>query len=1132
VKKPLPNASGSSFIRATNATYWSNVSDSELPVYFSDSLLDLVKAFDQGLRQDTSHRAISLIGPYGSGKSTGLVALKLLCDQGRAAQTGRLWSELRKVDAKLSDSFTQSLKYSGELRFIFINASERPLTEVLLSELAGIERSRRRTRSSLKTKNSKDSMVVKHLKEALRFQNIVVVIDEFGRILERAIVSGSTAELQLLQDLAELTPHIRGKKLLLITAQHHSTSDYSHSGSESLARELAKVQGRFQEILFLNSVDSSLKLLAAEIASLRKRLGFGYRNKSTESSRGDRDGTWALLRECFPLNPIAALTLVELSRRYAQSTRTLMTFLKSDDQYSLLDLLNSSLTKNSEIYVDDIFDYFVTSQVTAIHASDSDSKWREIASIIRDNEGLNAGLLSLLKTVAALNLAASSTIEARFETLALAARVSSRKELRKKLVQLQTMGLVTLRDRECDYRVWRGSAFPINAELKKARSKVENVSTRQLVSEYVEPNFHFARRAGVETGIDRAFAETAATPEWRRRIEQFRLISTLDGAVLLAFDSNLDSSEDLYLDHSIPTVVIFVPNSNRFRTLVTELAALHIVKLHIPTNDSVATREIDERIVYFASKTSLELKRLRDCHQLRSSLFHNGRKFSIKQTESISNLLSEVTRIVFHASPIVRNEMLAGRTLSSQGAKAVRLLTESMFKNSAIPRFGIEGNSAEGAVYDAVFALTGLGLRTVNVGKSAEVSRSWSKMLGLVRTRLTTNSTARVSVSVLVDLMTSAPFGIRKPLAVLIITALMNQEKHQFSLFEHGSLVVNFDEAVAERLQRNPEHFSYRTAGPSSKQHREMVLAYQELLEIKSRPSTSVEIATVLINKLGALPNFSLNTVEFLQPTTVRLVKALREATDPDSLLFVDIPEILLETSQLKKTDRFINRSFKAALRSALDDLVNSYDKLLKSIDHLVLDELRVSETSEHPSVLARGAALAVRKNLMHPRQRALVEALLRDDLSDSDWTQNLAMVVSQSGSPRNWGDENVMSFKVALKDQMGGFRRLLSLCVQAGDVDDSAGTYALLNLVSTDGTHADQIIHISNGDRLVAKELQEIFATKVRELSGSDQIARALMLSLLFDIPLTNPTDALTFRHDQAVSEPVRSTSRESPRP
>jgi hypothetical protein len=1043
-----------------------------------------------------------------------------------------LWSELRKVDEKLSGSFTQSLKQSGELKFIFINASEKPLTEVLLFELASIRRPRTKTRSSVITKDFGDSTVLSRLKDALRFQNIVVVIDEFGRTLERAIVSGSTAELQLLQDLAELTPHVRGKKLFLITAQHHSISDYSHSGSEGLARELAKVQGRFQEILFVNSVDSILKILVAEIASLRKRLGLRYRDKSTESTRGDRDGTWALLRECSPLNPIAALALAELSRRYAQSTRTLMTFLKSDDQYSLLDLLNSSLTKNPEIYVDDIFDYFVTSQITAIHASDSDSKWREIASIVRDNEGLDADLLSLLKTVAALNLAASSSINARFETLALAARVASKRELRKKLLRLQDMGLVTLRDEEGDYRVWRGSAFPMNAELKKARSAVENVSTRQLVSEYVEPSFYFARRAGVETGIDRAFAETAATPEWRRRIEQFRLISRLDGIILLAFDSDLDSSLGLDLDHSIPTVVISVPTSKRFRTLLTELAALHIVKHQIPKNDTVVSREIDERIAYFASKTSLEMKQLRDRHQLRSSVFHNGLEFSIKQSQSISNLLSEVTRNVFHASPIVRNEMIAGRTLSSQGAKAVRLLTESMFKNSAIPRFGIESNSAEGAVYDAVFALTGLGLRTMKVRKSTEVSRSWSKMLGLVRTTLTTNSTARASVSVLVDLMTSAPFGIRKPLAVLILTALMNQEKHQLSLFEHGSLVVNFDEAVAERLQRNPEHFSYRTTGSSSKQHRAMVLAYQELLEIKTRRSTSVEIATVLINKLGALPNFSLKTVEFLQPTTVRLIKALREATDPDSLLFIDIPEILLETSQLKKADGFIHGSFKAALRSALDDLTKSYDELLKSIDHLVLDELRVSETSEHPSVLARGAALAVRKNLMHPRQRALVEALLRDDLSDSDWTQNLAMVVSQSGSPRNWGDENVMSFKVALKDQMAGFRRLLSLCVQAGDVDDSAGTYTLVNLVSTDGTHADQIIHISNGDRLVAKELQETFATKVRELSGSDQIARALMLSLLFDIPLTKPTDALAFRDDQSAGEQVKETSRESLKP
>lgn len=1111
MKKRAKDSSSRGFIRATNVTHSSIIDDPELPIFISDPLLDLVRAFDKGLGGDCSSRAITLIGPYGSGKSTGLVALKRLCDEARVPKAGKLWPALRKVDFKLSATLARSLSHSGKLRFLFISASEVPLTEMLPAELESIEHARIKLRSSPRSgKTASNSTLIGQLTEVLKDQNLVLVIDELGRILERAMISGSTTELQLLQDLAELTQRSAGKKFFLITAQHHSTLDYSQGRNVGLVRELAKVQGRFQEVLFVNSFESTLRLLVTELKAFHKTTGVKRKNRNSSPARKGRNGKWSLLNECSPLNPVAALTLVELSRRYAQSTRTLMTFIKSDDRFSLRDLLNSFVGDHPQIYADEIFDYFVTSQITSVHSSDSDGKWRELAALIRDNSGLHPDLLSLLKTVAVLNLAASSSVNAQFETLASAYRLRSRAKLRENLHQLQTLGLITFREGEGEYRAWRGSAFPIDAELKAARSQVADISTTQLVNQNLEPSLHFARRVGVESGIDRVFAEIAASPEWRLTLERSWLISRLDGVILLALDSETLSSESLGLDHAIPTIIIPLRTSRTLRSLLIELTALRLARVRIPTNDTVALREIDERIHYFASKSSRELKLLRDSQLSRSLLHHDGNRIPVSSKGSIGSLLSEASRVVFYACPIVRNEMMAGRALSSQAAKAARLLTEAMFRSPDLPRFGIESNAAEGAIYDGIFALTGLGKPTHKVRMNKEVANSWSQVLDLIRKTLAESSMSRISVSHLVGLMTSAPFGVRKPLAVVVISAVMYQEKHLFSLFEHGSLVVDFDEAVAERLQKNPEHFTFRTAGSSTSQNRELVRTYRELLDINSQLPTSVEIARALITKLLGLPSFSVNTNEFLDPATIRLAKAIRGATDPDALLFVDIPEILLETNSRKRVTRSEIGRFKNALRQALDDLNSCYERLLKSIDRQILEELRISETDEHPSILVRGAALAVRDNLMHPKQKALVEALLRDDMSHSDWTQNAAMIVSQTGSPKNWSDENFVSFKVALREQMGNFRRLLSLCVQSGKVEESGETFALVNLVTTNGTYADQIIHLSNAERAIARDLQDAFVTKVRQLSGSDQILRALLLSLLFDIPLNEPNNAL----------------------
>ena len=69
----------------------------------------------------------------------------------------------------------------------------------------------------------------------------------------------------------------------------------------------------------------------------------------------------------------------------------------------------------------------------------------------------------------------------------------------------------------------------------------------------------------------------------------------------------------------------------------------------------------------------------------------------------LSATLSQASDLVFHSTPRVANEMIARRELTSQGAKARRMLLDAFLANPARERFGIQGYGPERAIYEAVY---------------------------------------------------------------------------------------------------------------------------------------------------------------------------------------------------------------------------------------------------------------------------------------------------------------------------------------------------------------------------------------------------------------------------------------------
>src|SRR5690606_25612580 len=148
---------------------------------------------------------------------------------------------------------------------------------------------------------------------------VLLVIDEFGKNLEYFAASRSDGDPFLLQELAEMTQGQQAAPLIVITLQHLSFDDYVQSTSTSRRREWSKIQGRFQDIPYVETPSQSRRLIASAL-----QQDEAFQCAATEWVRKHRDAFDDLgLRDvaddaaaAMPLHPVALAVLPELCSRY------------------------------------------------------------------------------------------------------------------------------------------------------------------------------------------------------------------------------------------------------------------------------------------------------------------------------------------------------------------------------------------------------------------------------------------------------------------------------------------------------------------------------------------------------------------------------------------------------------------------------------------------------------------------------------------------------------------------------------------------------------------------------------------------------------------------------------------------
>ena len=802
-----------------------------------------------------------------------------------------------------------------------------------------------------------------------------------------------------------------------------------------------------------------------------------------------------------------------------------------------------------------VYDYFVASGALSVRASGRSSRWTEIATRLRDAHGLSARQRRLAKTIAVLNLVATSgTLRASPKILALAEGDAG-----EALAQLEAAGLVTYRSFADEYRIWQGTDIDISDLLDAAHHHVKRQDLVELLAAVESPPPVVAARHSAEHHLLRVFAQRYAAGG--EPVEPLDAFSPYDGEVLLCVGPDPAAPEmHRSPDAAKPAVAAIPDGVGALESAAREVAAVKTA-LDDPSvaGDWVARRELGERLAQSRAELGCAVASTFGTRTCRWVLLNGevggGRELTAGRG---SAPLSEAADTAYPDTPTVRNEMLNRTDLTSQGAKARRLLIEAMIEQGDQAGLGLDGHGPEVAMYRAFLLRTGLhspdkttastnddsgadnrldnGSDTDNIldddnspdarnetmafrrPSDPSLHPAWDVLAG----EFNRAADRRVNLADVYAALLSPPIGMRAGVVPVLVVAGLLAFSDEVAVYEHGTFVPILTPETAERLVRNPNHFDVKHFANTTGARRQAVDELAARLRVRPhsgrrRVANVLSVVGHLVSEVNRLDNYARRTGR-LSPEARGTRDALLAAVEPDDLLFDSLPKVFgfrpisAGAKSYSRADAYAE-----AVGSALDELSACGQNLLGELLRLVLDNC-----AESTRLAVTGQAASLAGEVLDPGVRAFVLTLANDQVeADEDWAKAVATVVA-SKAPAEWADEDLERFRRELPERVAAFQRLVALHAEHRAGGGGPFEAQRVTVTRPDGSEHVQLVSVDQAHRGHVEQALNEALDRLESVTGSRSRARRSLLALLGERSLPEQPAAGSEIGDRAAGELV----------
>ncbi|MCE5327910.1 MAG: hypothetical protein LLG01_16000 [Planctomycetaceae bacterium] len=1017
----------------------------------------VLQQLTEGLEKRSPHRSWTITGPYGAGKSAfGVFASRLFCDYSHSARSAL--HKLEEVDplrARRLSSF-RACRNGDKLLFpVLLTARRAPACVCLLEAvLAACSRLGKRGTDQITTKAS---ALIKAAQKGLSVDSrqvvaciadlsalvsrrghkgVLLVIDELGKLFEFAAHAPQKGDVFVLQELAEYASRSGDTPLLVLGILHQSFEEYGRYLDSVSRTEWSKIQGRFQDVAFLEPPEQVLRMIAAAIKWKSGDIPPHIRSAATRQAEHAvaagicppsmrRSEFLDICIRAYPFHPSTLVALPHLFHRFAQNERSLFSYLGSHEPKGFQDFLRAHGRGQKEpsfLRLPNLFDYFTANFGAGLFRQPHAKRWLEAEDVLERVDGLTDLDTSLVKAIGVLGaLGTFSHLGATKAAIVASIAENGSPEVENRLHALSQKSVITFRKFNETYRIWEGSDVDVEERIGEGHRKTR--ATLQLadaIQRYLPARPIVARRHSFETGILRYF-EVRYIDEPGNLQQQAARSTDSSGLILVCMSpsgKHFDEFQEYAAkgDGAKMDVLFALPQKiGEIRSTLGELAALQWAWDNTPElrDDRVARRELAMRITDTRQLLMKGLGRLLDPRDEPEGClclwYYRGKKHAVRRTTDVTQLLSDVCEQLYPKSPRIRNELIARRVLSSAAAAARRNLIDLMFSSAGLELLGLQGYPPERSMYESVLKATGLHRRgadgawrfcSPSAKDPGNLKPTWERLSEIVFGA----QPCPTSVREVFQAIALPPFGLPDGLHPVLLSAFMAVHENEVTLYREGTFVPEPSINDFEVLMKRPELYAIggcRITGARS-------AVVERIANALGTPPATVAVVRGLFRMVKSFPEFATSTMS-LSPATLSLRTAFANAKSPEKFLFVEVPESLdLAAFGVEKPRQGQTEAFFDALNCSLQEW--------SRCTHVMIDKARdtLLETCGLPAGMSswprlRELAGSMEAGLTNPVLLPFVRRIVQATADQTGVESVLAFVANRP--PQMWTDSDAERF-------------------------------------------------------------------------------------------------------------------------
>ena len=1061
----------------------------------------------RGTAARSAARAWRITGDYGVGKSAfALVCAHLLSDPDSAPVTriadALSWPQTETptwpflvtgAREGLASALARGLREGLEQRKPKSKAAARAFDQ-LIAEAVQVERSNDPAAFEAVLKR-----VIAQAKSA--GAGVLLVVDEMGKLLEYAASGTGREDVFLLQKLAELAQRSGETPFFFITLLHQGFHAYAERLPTVTRNEWAKVAERLEEIVFDQPMAHTAALVAGALGVRTESLAPKVRDAAEATARATASMGWmngatsAALTlqttQIYPIHPTLLPVLVRFFSRFGQNERSLFGFLLSSEPFGLQAFAEREEGADVWYGLAEFYDYVRAMFGHRLSGNSYQSHWLRIAGTVDTAHDLDNLEVRVLKAAALLSLIDYPELLATDTALKACLSPALPRNVESAIRTLLDRGLLFRRGRTGGYRLWPSTSVNLTAALEEAdRALGPGEGVAAHLDSFLDHDPVLARRHYIDYGTLRYFEVRYALHD--RLHEAAGRPSQADGVVLVVLadteaQCNQAAEQAAAFTHREDLVVGVMAPLATFAAEVHDLRRWGWLRDHTPelAHDPYAAAEVSRQIA--AARRALDRAlglgaALRQRDGAAVTWRHQGE--IVDTAAGLSGLLSDICDTRFKDAPRISNELLNRKMLSSAAAAARMRLIEGLFSSADRPMFGIDVNKAppEKSMYLSVIERGGVqqtvdGVLTVALPAPDRDPLKLRPALLEIDGMLDAALGGKVRVRAILDRLSDPPYGVRAGVAPLLLAIILKMRSHELAVYENGTFRATFGGTDFTRLIKGPDTFEVqlcRLEGVRADVFARLAAAFAA--PVDRRDPQMLDVVQALCVFAAQLPEYT-RKAGVLRPMTARVRDVLLSATEPSTMLFVQLPAAcgLAPFTTFEVSDDQRATAFVEAVQLALHDLRTDYSRLLHRIRETVAASIGQCDDGFDRAAIAQRAA-RVQSAASHIRLKAFAGRLRDPQPSDDLWSASVASyVVAKPPAKWNAADEQRCLEEVTELSQL--FHRVEAAAFANGDAAPTAKSAMLVKLTRSTGDDRGLVIQNATLSSKSAKRLQAVSA-------------------------------------------------------